>query len=202
MSRALATSFVILFCFASTRPANAQSEQRTDPAVQSSEAAVQLLKALLGEVKQLRSALQQSTVAQHKSSLILERIRRQQDLIDILEAQRDDLRDQIAEFAADGRYEEEIDGIKEYDTEIAETNDPRERAELVQEQARLKRSLERKKKADAEQLERFKLRVAETEKKIQSEQATLIDLRYQLQLLERDLERQSADSEKHQASKP
>lgn len=199
--KAPSSLIVVLLLLCSSGQLRAQSEQRADPAPPNNETVVKLLSALLNEMRELRFALQQNNIQQHRSNLIVERIRHEQDLIEILEAQRDDLSDQIGDLTAEGRYGDEIDALKDYETEIAEASDVSERAELVQEQSRLKRTLERKKKTDGDQVERLRDRAHEIEKKIQNGRETLGGLRYQLDDLEREMERQVANDARRQAAR-
>jgi hypothetical protein len=199
--KATTSAMVVLMLLGSAGQLSAQSEQPVNVAPANSEITVKLLKDLLNEVRQLRFALQQNTLQQHRSALTLERIRREQDVIDILEMDRSDLSDQVGDLSAEGRYEDEVDAIKEYDGQIAEASDAREKAELAQEQSRLKRSLDRKKKTDVEQLERLRERIKELDTKLQSSRSTIATLRYQLDMLEREMERQVENAEKKQAAK-
>ena len=179
----------------------AQSEQPANVAPANNEITAKLLKDLLNEVRQLRFTLQQSALQQHRSAFMLERMRREQEVIDLLEMDRNDLSDQIGELSAEGRYDDEADAIKEYDSEIAEASDTREKAELSQEQSRLKRSLERKKKTDGEQLERLRERMKEVDTKLQTSRSTIAFLRTQLDMLEREMERQIENAERKQAAR-
>ena len=187
---------LLLLCWAG--PLCAQSEQPVN--VANNETTAKLLNELLNEVRALRLALQQSTLQQHRSAFIIERIRREQDLVDALELDRNDLSDQIGDLSADGRYDEEVDAIKEYESQIAEEGDSREKAELVKEQARLKRSLERRKKTDGEQLDRLRERVRELDTKLQTERSTIAFLRSQLENLEREMERPLQNADRKQAA--
>jgi TolA-binding protein len=190
---------LLLVCVA--QPARAQTAGPTESTASSNQTELQLLRVLISEVRQLRFAMQESTIRQHRSTLIFERIRRQQDIIDMIESHRDDLSDQIGELTNSERYDEEIDELKAYEGEITETTDPQERADLVQEQSRIKRALERKKKADGNQVERLRDRARQVQTKLENERATLTDLQYQLDILEREMERQIGIAGKQQAAK-
>jgi chromosome segregation ATPase len=191
----------VLLLLGSAGTLRAQSEQPANVPPANNEITVKLLKDLLNEVRQLRFALQQSALQQHRSAFILERMRREQDVIDMLEMDRNDLSDQIGELSAEGRYDEEVDALKDYEAEITATSDAKEKAELVQEQSRLKRSLERKKKTDGEQLERLRDRIRELDTKLQTERSAIAFLRFQLDALEREMERQIENAEKKQAAR-
>ena len=194
-------AMAVLMLLGSAGQLRAQSEQPANVAPPNYEITAKLLKDLLNEVRQLRFALQHSTLQQHRSAFIFERMRREQDVIDMLEMDRNDLSDQIGELAAEGRYDDEADAIKEYDAEIAEASDAREKAELAQEQSRLKRSLERKKKTDGEQLERLRERIKELDTKLHTSRSTIAFLRTQLEMLEREMERQVENAERKQAAR-
>ena len=193
------SAIVALFLLCWAGPLRAQSEQPVN--VANNETMAKLLRELLNEVRELRLALQLSALQQHRSAFIMERIRREQDLIDVLEMDRNDLSDQIGDLLAEGRYDEEVDAMKDYEAQITETSDAREKAELVQEQARLKRSLERRKKTDGEQIDRLRERVRELEAKLQTQRSAIAFLRSQLETLEREMERQLEDADKKQAAR-
>jgi predicted nucleic acid-binding Zn-ribbon protein len=188
---------LLLLCFSGQL--RAQSEQRVDTAEPNNEPVRSF--SLLYEVRQLRLALRQNSVQQHRSNLIVERIRHEQDLTEILEAQHGDLTDQIGDLTAEGRYGDEIAARKDYETEIAEASDAGERAQLIQEQSHLKRSLERERKTDGDRVERLRDRAHEIEKKLETERETLVSLRFQLDDMERELERQVANGERQRAAR-
>jgi chromosome segregation ATPase len=194
-------AMVALMVLGSGGQLSAQSEQPVNVPPANNEIMIKLLKDLLNEMRQLRFALQQNALQQHRSALTLERIRREQDVIDMLEMDRSDLSDQVGDLSAEGRYDEDLDAIKQYDGEIAEASDPREKAELAQEQSRVKRSLERKKKTDGEQLERLRERIKELDTKLQTSRSTIAFLRSQLDVLEREMERQVENAERKQAAR-
>ena len=194
-------AMVALMVLGSGGQLSAQSEQPVNVPPANNEIMIKLLKDLLNEMRQLRFALQQNALQQHRSALTLERIRREQDVIDILEMDRSDLSDQVGDLSAEGRYDEDLDAIKQYDGEIAEASDPREKAELAQDQSRVKRSLERKKKTDGEQLERLRERIKELDTKLQTSRSTIAFLRSQLDVLEREMERQVENAERKQAAR-
>ena len=194
-------AMVALMVLGSGGQLSAQSEQPVNVPPANNEIMIKLLKDLLNEMRQLRFALQQNALQQHRSALTLERIRREQDVIDMLEMDRSDLSDQVGDLSAEGRYDEDLDAIRQYDGEIAEASDPREKAELAQEQSRVKRSLERKKKTDGEQLERLRERIKELDTKLQTSRSTIAFLRSQLDVLEREMERQVENAERKQAAR-
>jgi len=194
-------AMVALMVLGSGGQLSAQSEQPVNVPPANNEIMIKLLKDLLNEMRQLRFALQQNALQQHRSALTLERIRREQDVIDMLEMDRSDLSDQVGDLSAEGRYDEDLDAIKQYDGEIAEASDPREKAELAQDQSRVKRSLERKKKTDGEQLERLRERIKELDTKLQTSRSTIAFLRSQLDVLEREMERQVENAERKQAAR-
>jgi len=196
----LSFSLLMALFLYSAQQTSAQNVPPAESATPNAQTEAQLLRALLNEVRQLRLTLQKSSIRQLRSTLILDRMRRRQDLIDIFDMEINDVRAEIRDLTAEGRYDEHLDEIKDYETAINETNDYKERAELVQEQARMKRALERRKKMDGEQLERCREREREIERVLKTEREALADLLYQMETLEREMDRQLATAERQQAA--
>jgi hypothetical protein len=93
----------------------AHAQQSAAPAPLAAEAHLdaQLLRALLEEVRQLRLAVQKGSLSQHRSQLLLERIARQQDRVEGLNAEIEQVREQLQVLSQPGRYDEELKGMEE-----------------------------------------------------------------------------------------
>jgi small-conductance mechanosensitive channel len=190
--------FVVVLLLLSAQPAFAQRDGPAGaPASSNPQTELQLLRELIDEVRKLRSALLVNSVLQHRSSLLLERARRQSDLIVRLEGELQDLRQDMRELSDKGRYDEQLANLKEVETELSQAGDPTERADLTLEYGRISRSLERQKKADQEELDRKRERAPKLEARLLMEQATLNDLDSQLEALERDADLQYVETLKN-----
>jgi valyl-tRNA synthetase len=197
-SRITVVLFVAVLLLLSAQPASAQRDGPAGaPASSNPQTELQLLRELIDEVRKLRSALLVNSVLQHRSSLLLERARRQTDLIVRLEGELQDLRQEMRELSDKGRYDEQLQNLKEVETELSQAADPTERADLTLEYGRLSRSLERQKKADQEELDRNRERAPKLEARLLTEQATLYALDSQLEALERDTDLQSVETLKN-----
>jgi tetratricopeptide (TPR) repeat protein len=181
--------FVAVLLLLSAQLAFAQKDgSAVPPASSNSQTELQLLRELIDEVRKLRVALQVSSLLQHRSSLLLERARRQTDLIVRLEREFQELRQDMRELSDKGRYDEQLEDLKHVETELSQAIDPTERADLTLEYGRISRSLERQKKADQEELDRKRERAPKLEARLLMEQATLNDLDSQLEAFERDID--------------
>jgi hypothetical protein len=167
-----------------------------EPVPTNTQPEVQLLRALLVEMRQLRLELQRNMLNQHRSNLMLERIKREQDYIDALEKRLEGVREQIRDLTSAGRYDDELEDIKETEIAIEETTDRLERADLIQDQARCKRLLERRKKVDSVSLEQQRGREREIQEKLETEKSSLLALQYQLDAMEREIAQQLAERSK------
>ena len=186
--------FVAVLLLLSAQPAFAQRDGPAgSPASSNPQTELQLLRELIDEARKLRSALLVSSRLQHRSILLLERARRQADLIVRVEQELQELHQDMRELSDKGRYDEQLQNLKEVETELSQAIDPTERADLTLEYGRLGRSLERQKKADQEELDRKRERAPKLEARLLMEQATLNDLDSQLEALERDADLQSVE---------
>lgn len=148
-------------------------------------------------MRKLRSALLVSSLLQHRSILLLERARRQADLIVRLERELQELRQDMRELSDKGRYDEQLQNLKEVERELSQAGDPTERADLTLEYGRLGRSLERQKKADQEELDRERERAPKVEARLLMEQVMLNDLDSQLEALEGNTDLQYVETLKN-----
>jgi len=161
------------------------------PAVTSPEA--QLLRALLEEVRQLRTELQRTSVNTHRAQMLAERLVRQQSLVESLSEEIEQLKALIQQSQDTSREEGEL---KELETAIQETPDPQVRQQLAQSYASLKRSFARQKEYAQQEAERQRQRQQQLETMLRAEQVRLAEMQEQLDALDRDLERQIAESRK------
>jgi hypothetical protein len=149
-----------------------------------------LLGVLIDEVHQLRLTLEQSSVSQHRSNLLLARIRRQEDLIHEIRVEIRILDKDMADLADGSRYDDEADDLQDVEARINETTDPSSRIELVHEYNGIKRRLDRKKQADKEDLARKGELKPKLEEKLREQQGVLIGMNSELAAFEQDIELQ------------
>jgi chromosome segregation ATPase len=175
----------------------AHAQQSAAPAPLAAEAHLdaQLLRALLEEVRQLRLAVQKGSLSQHRSQLLLERIARQQDRVEGLNAEIEQVREQLQVLSQPGRYDEELKGMEEA---ISRARNPQERARLEEAYDALKRSLEEQRQADQKELERQRERERALAARLQTEQARLAELQEQLEAIEREMDKQVAETRRGQ----
>ena len=187
--------FVAVLFLSSAQNVYTQGSAPAEPPSSSNgQTELQVLRALLDEVRQLRGALQRNSFLQHHSNLLFERLRRQGDLITRFERELQELRQDMRELSDNGRYEEQNEDLKQLETELGQAVDPTQRADLAVEYGRVSRSLERHKKADAEELARKREREPKLEERIRLENATLLDLYSQLEAFERDIDLQTIEA--------
>jgi chromosome segregation ATPase len=169
----------------------AQQTAAGAPPATEARAEAQLLKALLDEVRALRLAVQSSSLSQHRAQILIERIGRQQDRIEGLSADLEQLRAEMQELANTNRYDEEL---REMEEAINATTDPQARAAQIQAYESLKRSLVRQRQADQQELQRQQERERALDVKLRMEQARLAEMQEQLEAVERELDRQVAET--------
>jgi len=150
----------------------------------------QLLSILIDEVHNLRLTLEQNSLLQHRSNLLLARIRRQEDLIRETKVEIRTLDNDMVDLADGSRYDDENDDLQDIETQINETTDLPTRLELVHEYAGIKRRLDRQKQSDKEQLERKRDLKPKLEDKVREEETVLMDLDSQLDAFELDIQLQ------------
>ena len=195
----LALLFAVLF-LSSAQNAYTQGNAPVEPpAAINTQTELQLLRAVLDEMRQLRGELKISNLFQQRSRLLLERRRRQEDLITRLERELQELRQDMRELADAGRYDEQSEDLKELEAELGQAIDPAHRADLAMEYSRVNRSLERHKKTDREELDRKREHQPKLEERLRLEKATLLDLDSQLEAFERDIEIQTVEALKNLA---
>ncbi len=146
----------------------------------------QLLRALLDEVRQLRTILQQTTVGNVRARLLTEQVAKQQTRVDTLAEEIHQLKALIAQAQDNTRGEEEL---QELEIQIRETADTPERNRLLQSYAAFKRALERERATLKKEAAEHQTRQMQLEQTLRFEQARLADLQNQLETLDRDLEK-------------
>lgn len=153
----------------------------------------QLLKALLDEVRQLRLEVEKNSLRQHQTQAILKGIEKQQDRIESVSQELEQLREKIQFLSNPGRYDE---ALKEVETAIREATDPQSRVRLALVYEDLRRSLERQKKSDQQELEQQRERERELDTRLRSEQAKLAEWQGQLEALEQEFVAKATETKK------
>jgi hypothetical protein len=112
---------------------HAQTLAQSGSSPREGKAEPQLLSILIDEVHNLRLTLEQNSLLQHRSNLLLARIRRQEDLIRETKAEIRALDNDMVDLADGSRYDDENDDLQDIETRINETTDLPTRLELVHE---------------------------------------------------------------------
>jgi predicted nucleic acid-binding Zn-ribbon protein len=147
--------------------------------VAASDATVQ---ALLAEVRQLRLALERSAIVAPRIQVMLQRMQMQQDAANRASKDLDDVRNQIANLANQERSM--TTQLKEMEKGAETEQDPVRRKSLENESRMFKGMLENQ----ATSMTQLRAREAETEGRLQTEQAKLSELNERLNVLERQLD--------------
>jgi DNA repair exonuclease SbcCD ATPase subunit len=146
----------------------------------------QLLRALLEEVRQLRTALQQTTIGTLRARLLIEQLAKQQTLVDTLSEEINQLKALITQAQDTTRGD---DDLQELEAQIRECADPQERARLMQSYAALKRAMERERAVLKKEAVEQQARQMQLENTLRAEQTKLAELQGQLEDLDRELEK-------------
>jgi uncharacterized phage infection (PIP) family protein YhgE len=170
----------------------AQKTSVSDQVKPDQQSELQLLGALLEEVRRLRLALTENGLLQHRSNLLLARVREQESVVQEISSQLRTLNEEVRLLSDSGRYDEQIDEIKDLEAQMNETLEPADHLDLSHEVGRMKRRLERQKKNDAEELERKRELKPGMEQQLQVAQQTLNDLNQQLEVLQREMDQRLA----------
>jgi activator of HSP90 ATPase len=147
-----------------------------------------MLKALLEEVRELRRTIERNNLRQLQAQILLKGIEKQQGHVANMSLELDQLRAHIQDLSNIGRHDETL---KEAENAIREAVDPQSRALLTQAYEDLRKSLERQKKLDQQELENRRERDRQLEAQLRTEQAKLAELQEQLAALERELDKQA-----------
>lgn len=189
----ITSMFFCLFCLglAATR---AWAQQA--PTAQTSVAStpdVQLLRAILEELRLQRAVLQRTYVNAYRAQMLTERLARQQARVDSLSEEITQLKSALQQ-AQDATREE--DELKDLLATINETPDPQQRAALAQSYQSLKRAFERQREYARQEAERSRERQQQLETALRAEQAKLAELQEQLDALDREFDRQLGETRK------
>lgn len=188
VSKTLSFLFSALLVLSFAQHSLAQNGTPSEASNPNKQTESQWLKAILDEVRQLRTTLQQTSLLQYRSALILDRVRRQEERAKTAEGELRELRASMRELTDPARYDELTDDISEVELQITEAVDLVERGLLGREDTRLKNKLERQKKTDADELKGKRQHEPKLEEQLRTEQAALMDLDYQLEALLREME--------------
>jgi hypothetical protein len=181
--------FGALLILASVQQSPAQDRTPSDAANPNKPTESQLLKGILEEVRELRTTLQQNSLLQYRSAVMLDRVRRQEERVRTAEGELHQLRASVRELTDPARYDEVVEDIDEVDLQITEAVDLVDRGQLGRESKRLKNRLERQKKNDTDELERKRKQEPKLEEQLRTEQKALIELDYQLEALVTEAQR-------------
>lgn len=149
-------------------------------------------RALREEVRQLRAAIQRTSISTYRAQRLAEQLARQQGHVD-------GLAEQIEQIKAQTQQSLEVSGDDQElrDLEAAiRAADPQTRPQLMQVYESLKRSIERQREYVQQEAYRNRLRQQQLEVLLVTEQSRLSEIREQLEALDRDFDRQLADGKK------
>jgi len=183
---ALCATFLIQPVLAQTQPTAAPSPVAAAPDVQ-------LLRAILEELRLQRAALQRTYVNAYRAQMLTERLARQQARVDALGEEIAQLKSAIQQAQEASRDEDEL---KDLLATINEAPDPQQRAALAQSYNSLKRSLERQREYSRQEAERSRERQQQLEATLRTEQAKLTELQEQFDAIDREMEKQIAETRK------
>jgi len=144
----------------------------------------QTLQALLGEVHQLRLALQRSNLNTYRAQITVERMRVQQEQVLNVRRELESARNQL--LISKRFHTEMADRVKEFESQLGQETDPYRRAALERQYRESKRSFE----SQVQWEEGLREREAQLVNQQQFEQAKLSELADRLDALEREIESQ------------
>ena len=196
MSRAKTISVVCLLFLAALGGASVGKPQTTtnSPAQNAQGENAQTMQALMNEVRQLRLAIQRSTLSAHHAQAIIERMRSQQQQVDRLTDRLRETRDRIAnvklgQIDLQGELKRSEGRLRRNNTQSEPVED--ENQEIVKTRLRF--------------LEQEEARMREQESQIVAqlpiEQARLAELNDRLDALQRELETPPAENKPPQGAK-
>jgi chromosome segregation ATPase len=163
-----------------------QASQPVAPAQAGQSDQMQMLQALLDEVRQLRLALQRNNLTAYRAQILLERLRAQQERVDRLTRELEALRNELVESKTHQAQMTEM--LKGIENRLNQETDQARRNELEMEQRLIKTQLEQQAQRDERQREREAQLMAQ----LQIEQAKLEEINSRLDALENELEKQGA----------
>lgn len=193
MSKVKSTVVFFAFFFALTLSALAQTQSAATPSPVAATPEVQLLRAILEEQRLMRITLQRTYVNAYRAQSLIERLARQQARVDSLNEEITQLKSLIQQTQDASREEDEL---KDLLATINETPDAQQRMALTQSYNSLKRAIERQREYARQEAERSRERQQQLELALRTEQAKLAELQEQFDAIDRDLEKQMADTRK------
>jgi DNA repair exonuclease SbcCD ATPase subunit len=184
----LAAILVCLLAASSVSWAQQPASPAKPPAPASNNCQVdgQQLKMLFDEVRQLRRDLRKISVDTHRLLAVSDQHSRQQARVDALTREIERLKSQLSSVEDTGKDEE---ALKEIETALNETGDPRARAQLVQAHAVFKSTLDKQKRRNEEFIASGRTKLQQLEYKLVEEQERLSGLRDEMERLNRELDR-------------
>ena len=165
---------VLMFCYGSPSTTQAQTNQPADPTQSNYD---KTLQQLLAEVRELRLAVQRATFSHTRVQMLIERLRLQQNTIDVVGRQMDMVRAQLADLRnAKPQIQQEM---KETEELLERTTDPNGRLDIESRIKAIKARLARL----APEEDRLRNREVTLESELQNLQAKLNELNSQLDAL-------------------
>lgn len=142
-----------------------------------------LLKALLDEVRELRTTIQRNGLAQYRATLLADAIAKQRTLVGTISLELDRVRGEIRDLADQNDEDKEL-----AESEAAyRAATPEARPVMEQALAALKRSVERQKQQAQRELTHLQVSEQQLNQRLLAEQAKLTSLEDEVKALERDL---------------
>jgi chromosome segregation ATPase len=151
---------------------SAEAQQSGDP----------LSTSLIGEIRELRLALQTFTVSNYRAQIAIEQLRSQQERVDHLNEEIENVRVQIESCVSESQQASETAKILE--KQAGFTSDPLQRLSLEQEHKLTLARIEECKRRE----QRLRERETQLNGQIQTEQSALNDVKDRMNSLERSLE--------------
>ena len=153
----------------------------------------QQLKALFDEVRQLRQELRKVSLDTHRLLFLSDQYARQQAKVDGLNKEVERLKTQLGNVDDLSKDEE---AVKELETALNETNDPKARVQLVQAHAVFKSALEKQRKQLEEFVVNTRQKLQQTEVNLQEEQEKLSGFKQEMDKLNQELDRLAVDRDR------
>jgi chromosome segregation ATPase len=187
--------WVFLFCLiGSPSIASAQAQQPSQNETN------QILKELVGEFRLLRHTLQKINISLHRSQVLVERIRAQNDQVSRTSRELDEARKQAANMQMNSNTFTER--LKSLEAQILQESDEKRRAPLEAELKDFKYVLQHHKQQE-QQVQEQETRLSN---QLQKEQAKLDELEARLDLLDRELtnevEKQESEDKNRDKKRP
>ncbi|HKX32280.1 MAG TPA: hypothetical protein VJ302_31625 [Blastocatellia bacterium] len=146
----------------------------------------QQLKTLLEEMRLLRQEVRQISLKTHRLLSVSDQYARKQARVDSLTREIDRLKSQLGNVDDTAKDEE---ALKEIETALNETFEPKARAQLIQAHAVFKSALEKQKKRNEEFIATTREKLQQLEVKLGEEQGELSSLKDEMNKLNQELDR-------------